>query len=383
MTLKTFHFAGVASMNVTLGVPRIKEIINAARNIATPVMRVALEGGSKGAAAVAGGRAGLGMVSQQSEDEVRARLVKGRLEKTTLGQIAKRIRIVFSGATSGIEIELDPDIISRLQLEIRGEDVRIKLMEASRLKLKPEKIRVVKKTVIKIDPPDKEKEKEKDKDKEEKDKKIPKSVDVILQQLLAALPDVVVHGIPTVPRAVISRGQKDDGEENGLMLYVEGTGMLEVMGTLGVDGTKVKNNNIMEVAKHLGIEAARATIIGQIEYTMEQHGMTIDSRHTMLLADCMTNKGEVLGITRFGIAKMKDSVLMLASFEKTTDHLFDAALHGRVDDVTGVSECIIMGIPMPVGTGLFKLMQQPNEIEGVGGKKALPKRPAPLLAAAF
>lgn len=66
-------------------------------------------------------------------------------------------------------------------------------------------------------------------------------------------------------------------------------------------------------------------------------------------------QGEVLGITRFGIAKMKDSVLMLASFEKTTDHLFDAALHGRVDDITGVSESIIMGIPMPVGTGLFKI----------------------------
>jgi DNA-directed RNA polymerase III subunit RPC1 len=69
-------------------------------------------------------------------------------------------------------------------------------------------------------------------------------------------------------------------------------------------------------------------------------------------------QGEVLGITRFGIAKMKDSVLMLASFEKTTDHLFDAAIHGRVDKIEGVSECIIMGIPMPIGTGLFKIRQK-------------------------
>jgi hypothetical protein len=53
---------------------------------------------------------------------------------------------------------------------------------------------------------------------------------------------------------------------------------------------------------------------------------------------------------------MKDSVLMLASFEKTTDHLFDAALFGKRDAVEGVSECIIMGIPMPIGTGLFKIM---------------------------
>jgi DNA-directed RNA polymerase III subunit RPC1 len=124
-----------------------------------------------------------------------------------------------------------------------------------------------------------------------------------------------------------------------------------------------------------GIEAARAKIVDQIEATMSGHGMSIDTRHMMLLADCMTYKvrchctqplhsypnllqkqsgtgmpyasctidcwthrcpqGEVLGITRFGIARMKDSVLMLASFERTTDHLFDAAVHGRVDDISG------------------------------------------------
>ena len=56
-------------------------------------------------------------------------------------------------------------------------------------------------------------------------------------------------------------------------------------------------------------------------------------------------KGEILGITRFGVAKMKDSVLMLASFEKTTDHLFDASAYGKTDSILGVSESIIMGNP--------------------------------------
>jgi hypothetical protein len=68
-------------------------------------------------------------------------------------------------------------------------------------------------------------------------------------------------------------------------------------------------------------------------------------------------QGEILGITRFGVSKMRESVLMLASFEKTTDHLFDAAVHGRSDAIIGVSECIIMGIPIPLGTGLFKLLR--------------------------
>merc|ERR1712146_762390 len=78
--------------------------------------------------------------------------------------------------------------------------------------------------------------------------------------------------------------------------------------------------------------------------------------HLLLLADLMTNTGEILGITRFGISKMKSSVLMLASFEKTTDHLFDAARKGQVDPVAGVSENIIMGSTMNAGTGMFQLL---------------------------
>lgn len=91
---------------------------------------------------------------------------------------------------------------------------------------------------------------------------------------------------------------------------------------------------------------------------MTTHGMSIDVRHVMLLADLMTYKGEVLGITRGGLAKMKESVLMLASFEKTTDHLFEAAFYGQEDEIYGVSECIIMGKPMSLGTGLFKVLHK-------------------------
>ncbi|KAH9325041.1 hypothetical protein KI387_005219, partial [Taxus chinensis] len=135
------------------------------------------------------------------------------------------------------------------------------------------------------------------------------------------------------------------------------TNLASVMGMEGVDGRNTKSNHVIEIEQTLGIEAAISVIIEQIEYTMKSHGMSIDIRHMMLLADVMTFKGEVLGITRFGIAKMKDSVLMLASFEKTTDHLFDASIHGRIDQIEGVSECIIMGIPMPIGTGLLKIRQ--------------------------
>ena len=136
--------------------------------------------------------------------------------------------------------------------------------------------------------------------------------------------------------------------------------MREVIATPGVKGIKTVSNNTLEVAATLGIEAARKTIMNEVKDVMEAHGMNIDIRHIMLLADLMTCRGEVLGITRHGLAKMKESVLMLASFEKTADHLFDAAYYGQRDAIKGVSECIIMGIPMNVGTGLMQLLHNHN-----------------------
>lgn len=115
--------------------------------------------------------------------------------------------------------------------------------------------------------------------------------------------------------------------------------------------------------KVLGIEAARATIMKEIHTTMDGHGLTIDPRHVALLADIMTYRGETLGITRFGVSKMKQSVLMLASFEKTADHLFEAAIRGTTDAINGVSDAIIMGVPIPIGTGLFQLLHQVDEVE--------------------
>jgi DNA-directed RNA polymerase III subunit RPC1 len=128
------------------------------------------------------------------------------------------------------------------------------------------------------------------------------------------------------------------------------------MTTEGVIGIKARSNNVMECRDVLGIEAARTTIADEIGEVMGDMG--IDPRHMQLLADVMTYKGEVLGITRFGLSKMRDSVLQLASFEKTPDHLFEAAAGMKTDQIEGVSECIIMGQTMRVGTGAFQVVRR-------------------------
>ena len=179
----------------------------------------------------------------------------------------------------------------------------------------------------------------------------------VMQALKATLPAVIVQGLPTISRAIVNETKDDATGATRYHLLVEGYGLAEVMGAPGVKGTESKSNHIIEVENTLGVEAARTVIQNEIEYIMRMYGIDIDRRHMILLSDVMTFKGEVLGITRFGVSKMKESVMMLASFEKTTDHLFDAAVHGRTDTVAGVSECIIMGQSVPLGSGLFKLLR--------------------------
>lgn len=91
---------------------------------------------------------------------------------------------------------------------------------------------------------------------------------------------------------------------------------------------------------------------------MRQHGVNVNPRHINLLSEVMTCKGKIIGFTRNGVDKMKDSTIMLASFEKTTDFLFDAATMGKHDRMRGISEKIIMGQPITVGTGMFDLRQE-------------------------
>ncbi|XP_011785079.1 PREDICTED: DNA-directed RNA polymerase III subunit RPC1 [Colobus angolensis palliatus] len=318
MTLKTFHFAGVASMNITLGVPRIKEIINASKAISTPIITAQLD---------------------KDDDADYARLVKGRIEKTLLGEISEYIEEVFLPDDCFILVKLSLERIRLLRLEVNAETVRYSIC-TSKLRVKPGDVAVHGEAVVCVTPRENSKS----------------SMYYVLQFLKEDLPKVVVQGIPEVSRAVIHIDEQSGREKYKLL--VEGDNLRAVMATHGVKGTRTTSNNTYEVEKTLGIEAARTTIINEIQYTMVNHGMSIDRRHVMLLSDLMTYKGEVLGITRFGLAKMKESVLMLASFEKTADHLFDAAYFGQKDSVCGVSECIIMGIPMNIGTGLFKLLHK-------------------------
>jgi len=344
MTLKTFHFAGVASMNITQGVPRIKEIINSVSNPSTPIINVALK--------------------EDAGDEETARKIKAKIEKTTLGEISEFIEQSFGEDDAFIRVRLSPSRIEELMLQVTLEGIEASIRSAKLpYGIKIEKVRVEDGETLLVWPEDSESIIV----RRSAQRKNVVSKTLAFHTLKYSLPDVVIKGLSHVTECVV---HKNEGPGSRYGLLVNGSDFASVLALPGIDGTRTHFNSAVAVASVLGIEAARVTIISEIELTMRNHGIELDRRHVMLLADLMTYRGEVLGITRNGLVKMKESVLLMASFEQTTDHLYEAAFFGQLDAIEGVSECIIMGIPMPIGTGMFKLIQN--------HEKAKQKRPQTL-----
>ncbi|KAJ5594031.1 DNA-directed RNA polymerase III subunit RPC1 [Penicillium hispanicum] len=342
MTLKTFHFAGVAGMSITQGVPRIKEIINASKEISTPVISCELV--------------------EKTKVPV-ARIVKGRIEKTYLRDVMRSITEYWTGSVAYITVKINLQTIENLQLDLNTHKIVEAIKNHKRFKGDDLKFKAGKSSIrlyVSLDPASKA--------SLSKTEIAATSLDPFLRlkHLKRILPNIQILGHPHAARAII---RTDETSTNNTLL-VEGYGLRECMTTVGVDGLHTKTNNVMEARDVLGIEAARRTIITEISEVMKD--MDIDPRHMQLLADVMTYKGEVLGITRFGLAKMRDSVLQLASFEKTADHLFDAGGAGRTDLIEGVSECIIMGKTMGLGTGAMEVVRKLNFYQGqIGPRKTV------------
>jgi DNA-directed RNA polymerase subunit A" len=304
MTLNTFHYAGVADINVTLGLPRIIEIVDARKDPDTPVMRIYLDEESR--------------ASREKAEEI----VK-EIEGTTIESISKSLKIDV--INMAIVVELDTYKMEKQGLTIG--DIKEKLYKLKKVE-----------TI------------------EDEDNFLTlKAGDVSLMELRKFFNRVRSHqlkGIKSVKRALI----KKEGEE--YVIYTEGSNLGEAFKIPGVDITRSISNDIHEIQRVLGIEAARRSIVDEIKKTLEEQGLEVDIRHIMLLADLMTMEGEIKQIGRHGISGEKSSILARASFEVTTNHLMKAAKFGEIDPLSGVTENVIIGQPIPLGTGNVKLIMK-------------------------
>ena len=317
MTLRTFHYAGVAELNVTLGLPRLIEIVDARRNPSTPMMTIYLE-------------------EEYRHSEEKAREIAQKIEMTKIDNIAKNVEIDL--VNRRILIVLDPELMKNKGVKVEEIAERLK-------KLKKGEV-VVENDVIYV---------------ERKTEKLPE-----LQRLLEKIRNLQIKGIKGITRVIIRKIK----ETNEYVLYTEGSNLAEVIKVPGVDFTRTKTNNIHEIAEVLGIEAARNMIIEEAMGVLEEQGLDVDIRHIMLVADLMTATGEVKQIGRHGVSGEKPSVFARAAFEVTVKHLLEASLRGEQDILRGVAENVIIGQEIPLGTGSLELLMytlKHKEEEGSSG----------------
>ena len=295
MTMRTFHYAGVAEINVTLGLPRLIEIVDARKIPSTPTMTIKL-------------------APDYAHDRDLAREVAWAIESTSilhLGSIATDL------AEMNVIIELNAGAME--QRKITAEEVAARLKEETGLD-------VDQKENLLVMAPEEPSYRE-------------------LLQLVEKIKKISLKGVEGIKRVVIRK----EGDE--YILYTEGSSLKKVMQFDGVDPTRIKTNNINEIGEVLGIEAARNAIINEATDTLREQGLSVDVRHIMLVADIMTVDGEVKQIGRHGVSGEKASVLARAAFEVTVNHILDAAVRGDVDDLRGVTENVIVGQPIQLGTG--------------------------------
>jgi DNA-directed RNA polymerase subunit A" len=299
MTLNTFHFAGVAEMNVTTGLPRIIEIFDARKLIKTPTMEIFLK--------------------------------KPHNEVDGVKTFAAKIKLItFGELVSEYSLNIFEQILTITFNKSLIDDLTITTKDISKsLKTKAKGFSVeVTEDALLFSP------KTKSADLKE------------LYNLKEKLRSVKVRGLKGIAQVLPVRR----GEE--YIVLTSGTNLKDVLDLEEVDIIRTTSNDIHEVNKVLGIEAARQAIINEVQKVIESQGLNIDIRHIMLVADLMCANGLVQGVTRYGVVSEKASVLARASFETPIKHLINAALEGEIDNLTSVVENVMINQPVPLGTGL-------------------------------
>nr|WP_321420574.1 DNA-directed RNA polymerase subunit A'' [uncultured Methanomethylovorans sp.] len=298
MTMRTFHYAGVAEINVTLGLPRLIEIVDARKEPSTPTMTIAV-------------------LEEYAQDRDKARKLAWEIEATHIDQLA-------DVTTDLLNMQLIIDLHEKtlMQRSITADELIKKLSDELGVPVKLSE-NIENQLIVKPKEPSYRE----------------------LLQMAKNINGITLKGIEGIKRVVIRK----DGNE--YMLYTEGSQLKKVLEVEGVDISRTYTNNIGEIYEVFGIEAARNAIIKEATSTLGEQGLTVDIRHIMLVSDIMCCDGEVKQIGRHGISGEKASVFARAAFEVTVNHLLDAGMRGDVDELNGVTENIIVGQPIKLGTG--------------------------------
>ena len=307
MTIRTFHYAGVAELSVTQGLPRLIEIVDARNNPSTPTMKIYLD-------------------NEIASDRNDARRIARDIEMVLVESVASNVSIDL--LRQAIDIRLDPELMDDKGLTTETVATAIDEKIKGKGEVEPGD------NVIFVYPAN----------------------DTLaeLQRLSEKIREVRVKGINDVTHVVVRK------EPEGYVLYTEGSNLQDALEVEGVNPHKIYTNNLREIYQVLGIEATRNAIIQEAMNVLNEQGMDVDVRHIILVADMMTADGNIRQIGRHGISGSKNSALARAAFEVTIKHLLGAGIAGTKDPLRGITENVILGQLIPLGTGSIDLLMNPN-----------------------
>ena len=332
MTLNTFHSAGISEKNVTLGVPRLKELINVTKNIKSPTMYIHLD----------------------KDNNTDIQKISSELEYTNLKKYVTSYFIYFDKDLLDFEnsyynLSIDFKFDSKWCIVLNVDEKLIVKDYLSMIKITTILNMNVKNIwctsnfesdnncVIVI--------------------RIIKNIydyETVIIMINKVLNDITIKGIDNVQKVYINNNKLETDGTN-LMAILENNNIL-------IDKYNSYSNDILEVYELLGVEATRNILLKEMKNVIEFDGSYVNYRHLALLLDTMTYKGGVMAITRHGINRIDTGPLMRCSFEETVNVLTNAAMYSQRDNVKGVTENIMLGKLSTVGTGMMKLLIDPNKL---------------------
>jgi DNA-directed RNA polymerase II subunit RPB1 len=389
MTLNTFHHAGVSAKNVTLGVPRLKEIINVSKKPKTPSLIVFLKGAP-------------------AKDAEKCKDVLCQLEHTTLRKVTSNTAIYYDPDPQNTVISEDQEWVN-IYYEMPDFDITklspwMLRIELDRKRMTDKKLSMeqiseqitnyfgedlncifnddnAEKLILRIRVMHGSGGDKTSGGGEDGEELVDKMTDDQFLKLLEQniLSDMTLQGIESIAKVYMTQPiEKEkkrieitkEGEFRLItewVLETDGTAFMQVLSTKHVDTVRTYSNDVVEILQALGIEAGRKAIEKEMNNVISFDGSYVNYRHLSLLCDIMTSKGNFMAITRHGINRQEVGCLMRCSFEETVDVLMDAAAYSERDPMKGVSENIMLGQLAKIGTGSFDLLLNVDEC-----KKAMP-----------
>ena len=380
MTLNTFHFAGVASKsNVTRGVPRIEEIMSLSENPKNPSCTVHL-------------------LPHEENEQEKAQQVMHRLEHTRLRLIVDSVSICFNPTDTSNQIEEDEKTMQQyaefetmidecleqpalesssqskwiirlvmnaeemLDRNLTMDDVNFAIKNAYRdevscvfsdynddqlvFRLRLSKMLNAKKKVNIANPLDQSDE-----------------IYLLKNFQNQLLDNLILRGVPkidrVIPRKITDTVKNEDGKYTTTPVWVldtVGTNLLKLFSLDYIDVTRTITNDIQEVYRVLGVEAARQAIFNEISEVMEFDSTYINYHHLSVLCDRMTCNDKMVSIFRHGINNDNIGPIAKASFEETPEMFLRAARHASLDAVRGVSANVMCGQEGYFGTSSFQVI---------------------------